>query len=527
MLTRLAESSGRPLERHGNVSPREMTVHGAFAPGQNPAYRPAHSPRSGGSRSSAGVCCLVPVSSVSAAATAAGPEAWAARSSPTPTAAAAAGHGGPLSRGANRGHRPVGFVGATEDSVQGMNRTAKITTAATAAVVIVGLLALTAPVVVPFLPQRVQVALAGTIHTIPGTVDDLYRQTHLGDYGDVGATTTHAGVDDEYVIAATVWPWTLPTGWAFPAQRGVPDTPGAHSTGMGVKAAFSAWATASLDTVKSGDLTPAAADAVLDEVASAYRTLISDDILADHLFIEHAVTPLRPDAARVPTSTPPAYEQGAIDYAAVAEEPTVDLASEDDPIGKRMIDELGDGYVYVGNGTAIQKGSPAGCEAPAWIHLGGMDASLSGDLVDRGARELAAGTAGLDGEGRIVSYTVAPGDALFAIGDRFCIANALTIATLNHTRTIQPAEVLLLHPDSSIPWIPYFNPFDAPAGYQQIPYQRAVEAMSAAAAAGDVDAMRAIFADDLSGLFPNPAHAEVIAQALDAGDLDALRQMFA
>lgn len=26
MLTRLAESSGRPLECHGNVSPREMAV---------------------------------------------------------------------------------------------------------------------------------------------------------------------------------------------------------------------------------------------------------------------------------------------------------------------------------------------------------------------------------------------------------------------------------------------------------------------------------------------------------------------
>lgn len=43
MQTRLAESPGRPLERHGNVSPREMTVHGVSAPGQNPAYRPAHS----------------------------------------------------------------------------------------------------------------------------------------------------------------------------------------------------------------------------------------------------------------------------------------------------------------------------------------------------------------------------------------------------------------------------------------------------------------------------------------------------
>ncbi|WP_404434196.1 LysM peptidoglycan-binding domain-containing protein [Microbacterium lacus] len=156
-----------------------------------------------------------------------------------------------------------------------------------------------------------------------------------------------------------------------------------------------------------------------------------------------------------------------------------------------------------------------------------MSASLSGDLVDRGTRDLATGSVGLDEDGQIVTYTVAPGDALYAIGDRFCIANALTIATLNHTRTIQPGEVLLLHPDSSVPWVPYFNPADAPAGYQQIPYQLAIEAMGAAAAASDLDAMRAIFADDLSGLFPNPADADVIAEALDAGDLEALRQMFA
>lgn len=208
-------------------------------------------------------------------------------------------------------------------------------------------------------------------------------------------------------------------------------------------------------------------------------------------------------------------------------EPTVEPASEDDPVGKRMIDELGDGYVYVGNGTAIPKDSPAGCEKPAWIHLGAMSASLHGDLVDRGTRELAAGTPGLDDEGRLVTYTVAPGDALYAIGDRFCIANALTIATLNHTRTIQPGEVLLLRPDGSLPWIPYFNPADAPAGYQQIPYQLAIEAMSAAAQADDLEAMRAIFADELSGLFPDPAHAAVIQQALDAGDLHVLFQMFA
>lgn len=38
-----AESSGRLLERHGNVSPREMAVKGARAPEQNPAYRPTRS----------------------------------------------------------------------------------------------------------------------------------------------------------------------------------------------------------------------------------------------------------------------------------------------------------------------------------------------------------------------------------------------------------------------------------------------------------------------------------------------------
>lgn len=210
------------------------------------------------------------------------------------------------------------------------------------------------------------------------------------------------------------------------------------------------------------------------------------------------------------------------------EEPADDQSTdEDDPIGEEMLEELGEGYVYVGNGTSIPRGSPAGCDEPRWLHIGRMSAHLSGDLVDRGARDLAAGTTGLDDAGRVVTYTVAPGDALLAIGDRFCVANAGAFADLNHTRTIQPGEVLLLDPDPSIPWVPYFGPDDAPAGFLQIPYQQAIEAMSAAAHAGDVDAMRAIFADGLSGMFPDPADADVIAQALDAGDLNVLRQMFA
>lgn len=39
MMTRLAESSGRPLECHGNVSPREMAVEGAKNPGTEPGVQ--------------------------------------------------------------------------------------------------------------------------------------------------------------------------------------------------------------------------------------------------------------------------------------------------------------------------------------------------------------------------------------------------------------------------------------------------------------------------------------------------------
>lgn len=203
------------------------------------------------------------------------------------------------------------------------------------------------------------------------------------------------------------------------------------------------------------------------------------------------------------------------------------VEDSDAGIEQKMMDELGDGYVYVGNGTAIPENSPAGCAEPRWLHVGGGRASINGDLIDRGVNDLARGTVGLDADGEVKTYTVEPGDALYAIGDRFCIANALTIATLNHTRTIQPGEVLLLAPDSSIPWVDYFNPRSAEGGYQQIPYQLAVEAMSAAAWAGEVDQMRAIFTNELRALYPDPAEADVIAQALAAGDLEVLRQMFA
>jgi hypothetical protein len=167
-----------------------------------------------------------------------------------------------------------------------------------------------------------------------------------------------------------------------------------------------------------------------------------------------------------------------------------------------------------------------GCTDPAWIAFGPMSARMTGEIVDRGARDLAAGTVGLDEDGDIVSYTVAPGDVEAVIGERLCIANAIFLATLNHTRTIHPDQVLRLTPNPAVPWIPYDQPDDAPAGFQQIPYQRAIEAMGTAADAGDVDSMRAIWTDELSAMFVDQADIDVIQWALDKGDLDVLRQMF-
>ncbi|MBN9170428.1 MAG: hypothetical protein J0I50_00820, partial [Microbacterium sp.] len=81
--------------------------------------------------------------------------------------------------------------------------------------------------------------------------------------------------------------------------------------------------------------------------------------------------------------------------------------------------------VGLGQGVSIPAGGPGDCTASSDINImstggGPYHATLLGpDLVDTGPRQFAEGTAGRDREGRISTYTVASGDALFAIGDRF------------------------------------------------------------------------------------------------------------
>ena len=162
------------------------------------------------------------------------------------------------------------------------------------AIVIAGLVALAAPPIIAVLPEPVQVVFEGTIDTAPGTVDELFLATGLegpGRYGD--AKVTHAGVDHEYEIAASIWPWDLPPGFGFPKHRGAADTPGTHWNGMGVKAAFSKWATAALEAAKSDHLAPPLANNLLDEVEDAYRALRDEGVLSDRDFIAESVTPLR------------------------------------------------------------------------------------------------------------------------------------------------------------------------------------------------------------------------------------------
>ncbi len=65
---------------------------------------------------------------------------------------------------------------------------------------------------------------------------------------------------------------------------------------MGLQAAFSKWAIASLDEVRSGDLGAAAGADRLNEVEAAYRVLFDAGVLGDSQFIENAVDPLRTGA---------------------------------------------------------------------------------------------------------------------------------------------------------------------------------------------------------------------------------------
>ncbi|MBB2974463.1 hypothetical protein FHX49_002546 [Microbacterium endophyticum] len=128
-----------------------------------------------------------------------------------------------------------------------------------------------------------------------------------------------------------------------------------------------------------------------------------------------------------------------------------------------------DGYADVGHGTWIPKGDPGDCVGAASIYIGSdvdggpyiASLALPENLVDMGVNDTARGEVGYGPDGGIATYTVEPGDALFGIGDRFCIENGLMIATLNGHRgsdAIQPGEVLVLNP-AEVPDFEFNDPY--------------------------------------------------------------------
>lgn len=145
-------------------------------------------------------------------------------------------------------------------------------------------------------------------------------------------------------------------------------------------------------------------------------------------------------------------------------------------------------------------------------------------LRDLGSRDFAAGEVTLDDEGNVETYTVAPGDVESVIAERLCAYPNL--ASLNHVRQLEPNQVLWLTPDPETPWLDYFSPFDAPAGFDQIGYQRAMDSARIAVDAGDVAAVRAVWSNELAGMHTNPEQIAEVQGVLDTGDLDAIRQMF-
>ncbi|KNY07870.1 hypothetical protein AKH00_06525 [Microbacterium sp. GCS4] len=130
-----------------------------------------------------------------------------------------------------------------------------------------------------------------------------------------------------------------------------------------------------------------------------------------------------------------------------------------------MMAELGDGYQYLGHGTSIPKNALPGCPESGYIFLGSDGDEpphaehLGADLVDLGSRDYAEGAVGFDEQGRIATYTVAPGDVETAIGERFCIYNAGMLGMLNGYKggdAFQPGDVITLNADLVTDWVsPY------------------------------------------------------------------------
>lgn len=123
-----------------------------------------------------------------------------------------------------------------------------------------------------------------------------------------------------------------------------------------------------------------------------------------------------------------------------------------------------DRVIWLGDGISVKAGElPNGCTTYSKIEIFDVNSHsygrLIGDPEDRGPSAGATGTVNRDAAGSIVSYTAAPGDNTWTVGDRFC-TNPLMIERYNHIgsdpgdHTLQPGETVVIRPDMSLEWRP-------------------------------------------------------------------------
>ena len=123
-----------------------------------------------------------------------------------------------------------------------------------------------------------------------------------------------------------------------------------------------------------------------------------------------------------------------------------------------------DRVIWLGDGISVKAGDlPNGCTTYSKIQIFDVGAHSYGRLVgdpdDRGPSAGATGTVNRDAGGDILSYTAAPGDDIWSIGDRLC-TNPLMIGRYNHVgsepgeHTLQPGETVVIRPDMNVEWAP-------------------------------------------------------------------------
>lgn len=125
------------------------------------------------------------------------------------------------------------------------------------------------------------------------------------------------------------------------------------------------------------------------------------------------------------------------------------------------------GEFYCAEGVIVDiEALPDGCTSYAMITIGSDGpgkpwyGTLGGEPYDRGPRDHATGEVGLNADGQIETYTVAPGDYIEQIGERLCM-DEVYLAMYNLVNRVgyrdgyhdlYPGEVLTIRPDPDVVW---------------------------------------------------------------------------